>query len=353
VAASNVTIDGNGATVDAAGGTAVGVTTTGLSNVTVRDLTVRNGTTGVDVTGTTNATVRDVTVADAETGVNLTGTTDGTVRTVSVGSGSDVGLALGNATGLDARALTLNATTGIRVRAATGRVANATAIGPRPFVATGDASGLAVTGFATPTGEVAFAADRTGLGRVAGSNVTVANGTVTATVARLNVTGTQGGTLSTTVPYDGSLNDSTVGLYRLTDTASVYDPVASVGNAPVTVNGSADELAATLTPGKTYAVLAVTPTGTDGSARLGERLFPDGLPGGAPSSGIPTDANGDGLLEDLDGNGQFQFVDVIEFVFAIETLQSADLSDPQAEALDFNGDGEVTFVDVIDLVFRV
>jgi hypothetical protein len=352
VAASNVTIDGNGAAVDAAGGTAVGVTKAGLSNVTVRDLTVRNGT-GVDVTGTTDAAVRDVTVADATTGVNLTGTTDATVRDVTVGTGSATGLALGNATGLDARNLTLNATTGLRVRAATGRVANATATGPRPFVATGDASGLAVSGFATPTGEAAFAADRTGLGRVVGSNVTVANGTVTATVARLNVTGTPGGTLSTTVPYDGSLNDSTVGLYRLTDTASVYDPVESVGNAPVTVDGTRDELAATLTPGKTYAVLAVNPTGTDGSARLGERLFPDGLPGGAPSSGIPTDTNGDGLLEDLDGDGQFQFVDVIEFVFAIETLQSADLTDAQVAALDFDGDDRVTFVDVIDLVFRV
>jgi PKD repeat protein len=77
--------------------------------------------------------------------------------------------------------------------------------------------------------------------------------------------------------------------------------------------------------------------------------FPDGLPGGAPESGVPTDPDGDGLFEDLDGDGDFDFVDVIEFVFAIDSLDN--LSQEQIEALDFDGSGSVDFVDVIDLVF--
>jgi hypothetical protein len=86
---------------------------------------------------------------------------------------------------------------------------------------------------------------------------------------------------------------------------------------------------------------------------LGERLFTDGLPGGNPASGVPTDPNGDGRLEDLDGNGQFEFVDVIEFVFALDGLLSADLAASQRAAIDFDGDGNVDFVDVIELVFQL
>jgi hypothetical protein len=79
--------------------------------------------------------------------------------------------------------------------------------------------------------------------------------------------------------------------------------------------------------------------------------FPNGLPGGSSDSGVPTDPDDDGLFEDLDGDGDFDFVDVIEFVFAIDSLDN--LPQEQIEALDFDGSGSVDFVDVIDLVFQI
>jgi PKD repeat protein/protocatechuate 3,4-dioxygenase beta subunit len=78
--------------------------------------------------------------------------------------------------------------------------------------------------------------------------------------------------------------------------------------------------------------------------------FPNGIPGGTTER-PPTDTDGDGRYEDLTGDGEFAFTDVIEFVFAIDQLQSAPLSDAQVSALDHNADGAVDFVDVIDLVF--
>jgi hypothetical protein len=99
---------------------------------------------------------------------------------------------------------------------------------------------------------------------------------------------------------------------------------------------------------------------TDNAANVSVRLqdpispFPLGLPGGS-SDRIPVDTDGDGLVEDMDGDGRFRFVDVVEFVFAI---QNADYSrsartSAQIAALDHSGDGRVSFVDVIDLVFEL
>jgi hypothetical protein len=89
------------------------------------------------------------------------------------------------------------------------------------------------------------------------------------------------------------------------------------------------------------------------TVRTSATPFPDGLPGGGPNSGLPTDPNADGLYEDLDGDGDFDFVDVIEFVFAIDAIQNTELTEAQVAAIDFDGSGSVDFVDVIDLVFRL
>jgi hypothetical protein len=92
--------------------------------------------------------------------------------------------------------------------------------------------------------------------------------------------------------------------------------------------------------------------GRDGTLRVAETAFPDGIPGGT-SDTPPTDTDGDGLVEDLDGDGQFTFVDVVELVFAIDTLAETDLSQAQTAALDHSNDGTVGFTDVIDLVFQL
>lgn len=82
--------------------------------------------------------------------------------------------------------------------------------------------------------------------------------------------------------------------------------------------------------------------------------FPDGIPGGTTDR-PPGDVDGDGLYEDLDGDGTFDFVDVVEFVFAIQRADygASGVSDAQVEALDYEDDGRVTFVDAIDLVFEL
>jgi PKD repeat protein len=83
-------------------------------------------------------------------------------------------------------------------------------------------------------------------------------------------------------------------------------------------------------------------------------LFPDGVPGGT-SDRVPVDVDGDGRLEDLNGNGRFEFVDVIELIFALQSgeLSSSRLTADQVAALDHSGDGRVSFPDVIDLLFQL
>jgi hypothetical protein len=93
----------------------------------------------------------------------------------------------------------------------------------------------------------------------------------------------------------------------------------------------------------------VTQTGT---LDVQANPFPNGIPGGS-SSNPPGDVDADGKLEDLDGNGQFNFVDVIELVFALEDIDNANLTQAQIDALDIDDSGAVNFVDVIELVFKL
>jgi hypothetical protein len=82
-------------------------------------------------------------------------------------------------------------------------------------------------------------------------------------------------------------------------------------------------------------------------------LFARGIPGGS-SGRPPTDTDGDGRFDDMDGNGRFDFVDVIEFVFAIQTGDFTGLSQQELDSLNHeDGDDVINFVDVIDLVFQL
>jgi PKD repeat protein len=78
----------------------------------------------------------------------------------------------------------------------------------------------------------------------------------------------------------------------------------------------------------------------------------DGLPGGS-SDQPPTDVDGDGQYEDLNGDDRFTFVDIIEFIFALQSVDYSTLPQAQIDAVDFNGDGTVNFVDVVELVFEL
>jgi hypothetical protein len=107
------------------------------------------------------------------------------------------------------------------------------------------------------------------------------------------------------------------------------------------------------TPGGiAYPIDRVQGTTVSVSNDTGAALFPDGIPGSSGNQ-PPTDPDDDGLFEDFNGDGQFTFVDVIDFVFAIGAIQSADLSSAQTAAIDFDNSGGVDFVDVVDLVFQL
>jgi PKD repeat protein len=149
----------------------------------------------------------------------------------------------------------------------------------------------------------------------------------------------------------------------VTLTASDVGDAVGPGEGPVTVarltaNGTtAGETDLNVTVGSVTddAGTGVATGAHDGVVRVRSgpvALFPNGVPGGTTDR-PPTDVDGDGTFEDLDGDGQFTFVDVIEFVFAIDTLVGTDLSQAQTAALDHSDDGAVGFTDVVDLVFQL
>lgn len=116
VAASDVTLDGDGHSVDSAGG---GATTgilveRGQQNVAISDVTVTGWTDGIDLVDAYGATVEDSTLSGNQRGVSLQQTADATVSNSKL-TGNDVGVAAeesrvslsnvdvtGNAIGVDA-----------------------------------------------------------------------------------------------------------------------------------------------------------------------------------------------------------------------------------------------------------
>jgi hypothetical protein len=349
--ASDVTVRRVGANADLA----AGVNLSSAENALVRDVTATedspNLTVGIEAGSATNVTIERTTVFGYDLGIAGDDASRLTVRDSSVRNAT---LAVPLSNGLSGESRVDAATvSNVEIGPVSGSVTlPASGRLPASYVQVDAVNDVQLTAVTTPEATV---------GTFDGSNVTLAPVGATPpapagtnrTVAAVNVTAFDGGTTATanlSLPYDGeAVDESTVGVYRLDEQTGSWTRLSS----DVVVRTTTDTAVLSGVGPGTYGVFAAN--GTDGNATgpLGERLFPDGLPGGAPSSGVPTDTNGDGLLEDLDGDGQFQFVDVIEFVFAIETLQSADLTDAQVAALDFDGDDRVTFVDVIDLVFRV
>jgi hypothetical protein len=89
---------------------------------------------------------------------------------------------------------------------------------------------------------------------------------------------------------------------------------------------------------------------TTGSFNVEQNAFEGPIPGGQ-GEGPPLNVDNDAAYEDIDGDGDFDFVDVISFVFALGSLD--DLTQEQVTALDHDTNGEVNFVDVIELVFQI
>jgi hypothetical protein len=439
VNASDVTVDGRGHAVTGNGsGVGIGVVRAGLSNVTVRNVTVDDYFDGVylretpggrlldatvtvqslggpvDLVRSDDAVVRNVTVRTFGDGVAVSGAARPTVRDVRVVATSGGGVAVaavdtGNATlanvtaigpyfgGIDAaesRDLRVtdstlrNATTGLDapgVRNLSGsgltvrntttalEFRDATRGGVGTVVETATLSAVSVTGlepdsFGTPpaflrvdgTSDVSVGLDTPNASAtVAGSNLSVrpvgatpsAPRAVTAGRIRLDPAGPDA-TAVISIGYPAGTNDSTVGLYRVDGGRWSSLPAGSV-TVDTTTRTVGTNVSGSLGTYGAFAGNVSNGTG-NGSLPLGARLFPNGIPAGTGDA-PPTDTDGDGLLEDLDGNGAFEFVDVIEFVFALQRgdYSSTALSSAQIAALDLDSNGRVTFVDVIALVFEI
>jgi hypothetical protein len=91
---------------------------------------------------------------------------------------------------------------------------------------------------------------------------------------------------------------------------------------------------------------------TTGTFTIQQNAFDRELPS-VEGEGPPLNVDDDDAYEDILGDGEFDFQDVIGFVFGLNEIQRMDLTPAQVDALDHNDDGEVNFVDVIDLVFKL
>jgi hypothetical protein len=434
VNASDVTVDGQGYAMTGNGsGVGIGVVRSGLSNVTVRNVTVDDYFDGVYLRETPGGRVLDTTVTVESLGrpVDLVRSDDAVVRTVTVHTFGD-GVSVSGAAGPTVRDVRVIATGGggtavAAIGTGNATLANVTAIGPYfGGIAAAESRDLRVTDSTVRNATTGL--DAAGARNLSGSGLTVRNtttalefrdatrgsvGTVveTATLSAVSVAGLEPdsfGTPPASLRVDGT-SDVSVGLETPDASATVAGsnlsvrPIGSTPPAPRTVTagrvrldpagpdatatvsigypagtndstvdlyrvdgarwsslpaGSVTVDAATRTVGAnvsgslgTYGAFAGNVSAT---VPLGERLFPNGIPGGSGDA-PPTDPDGDGILEDLDGNGAFEFVDVIEFVFALSKADysATALTDEQLAAVDFDGNGRVDFVDVIDLVFQV
>jgi PKD repeat protein len=125
------------------------------------------------------------------------------------------------------------------------------------------------------------------------------------------------------------------------------------GEATLNVSASPAPAVAT-TSGVAYTVSGAGSQGT--TVTVSTNTLPVELRDGIPGSTTrlpPTNVDDDPAYEDLTGDGVFNFQDVIEFVFALGQIQSANLSADAIAVLDHSGDGRVDFTDVIDLVFQL
>jgi hypothetical protein len=332
----NVTATGNGVTLRRS------------TDADVDGLSARGGPTagtGLDVGASDGPTVRNVSVTDAVVGIGADGVRDLTLADARVVRPLLDGVLL-------APDLVASATV------ESGTVRNLTIVAPSPGVRhlrVDGSNDVTVRNLTTPNATVT---------RVAGTNVSLVDLGATppapqaVTAGRVNVTAAgPDATAAISVAYDPSaVNESTVAAYRVDPTNGTwtrFGPNATTTTTATVDRGNDTVALANVTPG-TYGGFAAAGNDTNGSLPLGERLFPNGVPGS--STGLPPiDDDGDGLLEDVTGDGRFSFEDVIEFVFSIQRNPAAydSLSAAQTDALDHSDDGRVSFTDVIDLVFEL
>jgi hypothetical protein len=140
-----------------------------------------------------------------------------------------------------------------------------------------------------------------------------------------------------------SLSAGTAGSPTFTTVAVAVDSLNVSDGEQVTVSAS----------GETFDATPSDNTGTTSVQTAAITVpFTGSIPGGAGGD-PPIDTDGDGKYEDTNGDGTFNFVDVINFVFAIQSVDYSTLPADQVAAVDFDGNGRVNFVDVIELVFEL
>jgi PKD repeat protein len=70
---------------------------------------------------------------------------------------------------------------------------------------------------------------------------------------------------------------------------------------------------------------------------------------GTDSDEPPTDPDGDDEFEDINGDEKFTFIDVVTYLFSIDSADN--YSSAQTEGLDFDESGKIGFLDVVELLF--
>jgi hypothetical protein len=356
-------------------GVLVGAVAGQVTDVTVRDVRVTAAGTrpdsGLVAVNVSDLHVRNVSIGAAtRTGILVTDSRDVRARNLTVNaSGADRALALDGSTGLSVADVDVRAAgAGIDFRrdgrtptVENGTVRDVQLVAPDgPYLRTDGSNDVTFRRLRTPNATLAAVTVRNGSLSPLGTTPP-APGNASVTAGRVNVTATGASPSATvSVAYDaGAVDESTVGAYRVDGAAGSWTRLSAGPNATATVDRRNDTVTIDGVRPDTYGAFAA-PNGSDGdgdgneSLPLGARLFPDGIPGGTANL-PPTDTDGDDLLEDVDGDGQFTFVDVIEFVFALQRgdYSTDALSSAQIDALDHDPDGRVTFTDLIDLVFEV
>jgi hypothetical protein len=256
VNASNVTIDGNGYALEGNGsGIALAAVRNDLSNVTVRNLTVRDWEEAIDLSSTTNATVEATTVASVLYSVSVVGTTDAVVRDSSIETrGAGVGGAGSE------RLLVENVTVAQTASGGAGvSIANAANATVRTVSATGDfLAGVNAPGADNATVRtVAFDGARTGVVARRVTEFDVENLTVAgaSTALQFRPEDAQSSTRETAVVEGVTITDPR----PRADGASVYAAVDGT-NGVTLFNLSTPDGRVTVFSGANYSVRAVGPT---------------------------------------------------------------------------------------------
>jgi hypothetical protein len=392
VNASDVTIDGNGHTLTGNfSGTGIATVRSGLSNVTVRNITVRRYSQGLDLTESVDATVANATITQTgiDPGVTLVRATRPTVTNVTVEPFSD-GLELDGSDDARVRDVAVRATSagGVAVSAVgagNATLSSLTAVGP--YVTGLDVTDSRNTSVRSSTlDDATTGLDASGVRNVSVVGLSVRNATTAVTIVPTTGGGVavrESGTVDVTVarprvgPFGGApaylrldgANDVLATLQTPNATARVSGanvsvrPVGQTPPAPTTVTAGRVNLSrsgatasATLTVAygasvndSTVSLYRVDPVNGSWTALDNATATVD-----PPTNTVTTTVTGEmGTYGVFGGNGSLPLG---ERLFP-NGLPASSTGDPPTDVdgdgvlEDMDGDGRFGFTDVIEFVF--